>query len=458
MNIPIQGQQQIQNWYQTNIQSSEATTAAQIGYNMSDTISESDLVTWIYPPEQQYPSLPLPYLNFDAFAAIFFSHPEIELDFGGVQEDNGAPISNLSLFTQIAMDTAEAKHKIISNMLDSWIEQIHKQQEEIEEMVRSPEYQKWLERMDPTYENEVRRQYPDAFEIVVKSSAEFQQYIAAMNPQKREQELHRVADNESSLRVGLSNVVDNYVRNDDGGEKAAIVALPLLAGALTIGGYMAGNIAEKVSSSAMTEALQGLNQQVPPSLIDATTITVNLFATSMLYQSTAETLFQSAAKGKKPVDADMARNFASETISKIKGNEINGAMLAMLRDKMVGSEPVSHKQIGQLVDMAKIMMALNALILLYRAEAGGTTPEEIAAMIKGEISVSEGSEEAQLANLIQQHRANLPKDLQAGIFASMMTYTEHQSKLNDMLDPMRVIRNALNTEDFDAMVWGSTTA
>lgn len=353
---------------------------------------------------------------------------------------------------RIASAVSEQQHNIIMSILDNWTKQLDEQHEEMVKMQMDPFYQEMLREKNPAHASiqELQNKYPIAFEALFKGSQQFLDYVVSLAPQQRATELGSAMDRQNQMEVGLVNLAQHYAPNQ--GENVMNGGMAIFTSTLILGGMLGIGLPSEAVTVPMQQAMQAMQSVTPSVLVDAATMTINLLVTGTMYQSAAETASTAMQKGEKPVDKEMADQYAKDIIAKVKGNEVEGAILAFLKDTLVGSKPVTHEQLAELVNIAKVMMLLTALSLLYRTETGWITPEEISAMIRGKMTLEPGSLQAQLVDLINQYRSALSPAMQNLVFTAMLTFIDQKPKAEKMLSPLKVIKDSMNSSELEESI------
>ncbi len=258
----------------------------------------------------------------------------------------------------------------------------------------------------------------------------------------------RVIDDSKVLISAMRDYVDNHKGDADA---APFMAVALVIAAGFIGAYM--SVVDVASTSMMTvkpiiDAAAVTMQVLPSQFVDPSLMVINLFATATLYTATLGMVGQSQSTGDKPKNIDFARNYADEIMTKVKGNEINRFMYALLVHTLENGQPISNQRADQIVTYSKLMMLSVALTLFYKVETGGLTGEEFAGILKNN-PYKEGTPEHELIVRINGFLGQIgtfaSKEESARVLEFIVGYADSNHSIDDMLKPEKVYSSMLET-------------
>lgn len=145
------------------------------------------------------------------------------------------------------------------------------------------------------------------------------------------------------------------------------------------------------------------------------------------------------------------KELAAKSYAILIGKEVMSPSFSLFLEhivmaKLQGSMSPQDKEV--LGAKVKIVLLMTALALLYKTETGKVTAEEVAGLLKGEVSLEKGDMRAMLAALIKGHIAMLPENQRTSILNALLEYVDSDPAVDDLLNPAEVFRGILGTSTF----------
>ncbi len=231
-----------------------------------------------------------------------------------------------------------------------------------------------------------------------------------------------------------------------------ILAVMVVGTSLVMSANPAATIASGSNSplQAVSQVSSDMQTVVPHAFNISDILDVNLMVPLM--QISMETAILKT-KG-QPTEMQFANSFAQEVIKMIA---TPGWMQLTVIRNIPGAEKLDPKGQAQLVAVMKLTMALTAFALLYKAEAGGLTAQEIIdkfrGMMSGKIPVKEGTAEGTLVTMMKAQLQVLDPATKEKALVAMMAALDNPNfvkNLDKMNDPVKTFENVFDNLEFDS--------
>lgn len=278
-----------------------------------------------------------------------------------------------------ALKLDQARHDIITAMLDSWLDSIQKTAEQSK---RSAE-KKVIEKLNIAYQ-EFKRQ--DAIE----SDGNFPLFVVGLIIVGTG--IHQAVLPDPTLgTVQMNPVVSMYNQ----------VAVPVMG-----------------------------DMRAELGLIGA------MFSAGIKYFTVAQAAAE--ASGDKLKDGAFAKGYAENIIGLISSASFNQYLAAIVIRSTPKGQTLDPKRAEELVAMVKIILLSSALAMLYQVEAGKMKGAEFAGMLNRTIAFPETDIRSRLVDLIKAHLKLMnPSDKEKTI-AALLQYFDGDPSIDSLADPSKV--------------------
>ena len=227
---------------------------------------------------------------------------------------------------------------------------------------------------------------------------------------------------------------------------AVVVGLVLAAG---IGQQLTVAPVEGALVNAITPIQDASNQLAAyvfntPQEMAAAVLTINLLVFPL--EMMARTVAIKEGKGdKEAMDLANARWLASKLVLDVVGNEL---FASLLKSVYVATLPPGKEVDAEKFNIYKIKMTalalLGALLLLYKAEFGGVSGEELASVLKGEMKVPEEDIMAKIRNYLMGDKKmgtrgllfELPQDERVAFLDQLLRYADTDPSFEKLKKPL----------------------
>ena len=152
------------------------------------------------------------------------------------------------------------------------------------------------------------------------------------------------------------------------------------------------------------------------------------------------TVAQAAAEGssEKLKDGAFAKGYAENIIGLISSNSFNQYLMAIVVRSIPKGQTLDPKRSSELVAMVKIILLSSALAMLYQVETGKMKGAEFAGMLSGTIVFPEADIRSRLIDLIRSHLKLMnPKDREKTLTA-LLEYFDGDPSIDSLADPSKV--------------------
>lgn len=365
-------------------------------------------------------------------------------------------ISPEAIGAMVATRTAE----IGSQMWDSYLEHLAEQKERIKEELESPRYQAWLEQQSPAFIAKIERGTQEQSKAAVLSSTEYNTWIQNLPATQREEELNR--NRAGQLWTDMIGGVSSYIQEAQGTrpEAVAFMAASFVIACTFIGDYMSivdVSSTNMVAVNPVQDAVGSIAHLIPQQLQESFTLTVNLFAVGLIHFANAEAISKAMQTGKPPATQETVDAFAKSVLEKVKGNEVNALLMAILVNKFGNVGEVTDNRMLQLVAMAKLVMLSIAMAAVYQSATGWMTPEILEELMEGNVEAKSEEDQKQfVSKFAPLHEAYMevirdgiiPDYIVGELTRALQGYMVGTQTLEDLLDPTKVYQGiAKNLEN-----------
>lgn len=155
---------------------------------------------------------------------------------------------------------------------------------------------------------------------------------------------------------------------------------------------------------------------------------------------TAQLLIEKA--GLSPMEA-MAKGYAYTIYTQIN-LPVFEALLKQYLVKLVPN--MTLPELSNTVAKVKLAYLLCALAMLYKAETGGGTPEEIRAMLKGEMKLPQEGLLSTFVRLIQLELDKIPENERKPVLDALVNYVGSDPSFKDLLAPATGLEDSWSKE------------
>jgi len=197
-----------------------------------------------------------------------------------------------------------------------------------------------------------------------------------------------------------------------------------------------------VTISAIPAALQ-------PELI---ALVSGLLATVTAWATTIAMSLATKAGGDTPqqLALDGAKAFALALASFITNPRFDQLIAARL-DHAIQSGLIDGERAKIIAATLKMSLLLTALALLYKAQSGGLTAQELRGIIDGSVTVEEDNFLATLAKLFNEQLQNIPEEVREQLLNELLSPYDHEPPLNELVDPITTFIALWNPGMFQEM-------
>jgi hypothetical protein len=404
---------------QTSSVSSGSESQSQVD-NTASTIEKSKSVVVPYTPLLNFPVLMTPQANGDMMTSMVS---------GIFNDKDGKVIESLLLSQQLRMNS------LTNEVLDSWNKNLQEISEQVKDMIKSSAYQ------------------------------QNQDFQLRVEPQQQVISAGIVNALEGSRRLLNDIITHDVVKEDaikkEGEDSNKTEVISMMITSVVMGAVVVSMVDATVPLNAMSglvpegtyQVISQVQTFIPKDILADTILTINLMVMPLIYYTSWDAAVSSIRGKDRENRMEMAEKFAKEVI-RLVGDPtlIQGTIIAKVKEAQL----LPAEQQEQLMAMIKLILAVNALAVLYIAEAGKGTPEEILGnlvdMLKGEIPIPEGTLQATLFRIIQGQLEALPESERVKIMEALFDYLDHMNRSNsfeEMLEPSKVFRHVLQTSVFN---------
>lgn len=328
--------------------------------------------------------------------------------------------NNNSAAIQSLLSSATLRSDIINDMLDKWMENLREIDEENKKRINSSEYL-------AQQQIRIHGLHPVAGAIVQNAVDALNQIVS-----------HKI-DNRPSTNYAEQKASDEMVV-----ETAMVTSI--VAGAVALG-VVSQVSAEGTVSGFFANAPQMISQvdpTLPQNVVANSIMMINLMVAPLIFFKSWDAAVGNVGQKAEKTNMQLAEGFAKETI-KIYGDDV---LLLGILSKVAGAETLPPEARSQLIAMIKLVLTVHALALLYIAEAGKVSPQEILGMLKGEIAIPAGDLKATLIKMIKNSLQDLSPAARARALEAVFEYLDSEPSFKEMLKPAEVFHHVLDTSAF----------
>lgn len=385
----------------------------------TSTIEESKNVAQAYVPPLNFPILAIPTnegtLLVSMTSAIGSSH-------------NSEAIKTL-------LSSATLRSDIINDMLDKWMENLREIDEENKKRINSSDY---------LVQQQIRLHGTQPLAGVIVQNA-----VDALNQIVS----HKIDRVDATHRADGTHKIDNrpstnYVEQKASDEVVIETAMvtSIVAGAVALG-VVSQVSAEGSVSGFFANAPQMISQidrTIPQNIVADSIMMINLMVAPLIFFKAWDAAVGNVGQKAEKANMQLAEGFAKE-VFKICGDDV---LLLGILSKVAGAETLPPEKRSQLIAMIKLVLTVHALALLYIAEAGKVSPQEILGMLKGEIAIPPGDLKATLVKMIKNSLQDLTPAERARTLEAVFEYLDSEPGFEKMLKPAEVFHHVLDTSAF----------
>lgn len=348
--------------------------------------------------------------------------------------DTQLEVTPLSSDTPILPATITAQfetdyNKIILDMLDKWIASIQADEDRVEEELRSPRYQAYIDQLTAIHRNDLNSLPPQEREQQILTSPAYLSWIASLSAsQKAEYQITPQFQQQVGAIVGLSDFEGRVADH----EPDAVAALSFMATAVVLMTTFAGQPVKASDEGSVTGPSQTLfdiqNNALSALHIDQTTLlTINLMLPlAAIYRPTMDVI--DLANDPEQVSLAAAKSYAGTVLNMVSGTAIDNWAKATL----VGQ---TDNEVSRQIAVTKIVMLATPLALLYKLESGGAmTSQEFQDLINNKIELPEGDMRRKLVEEINKNLAALSSSDQSTLLSVLGSDLEN-TDLQSLIQP-----------------------
>lgn len=340
--------------------------------------------------------------------------------------------------------------EIGSEMWDRYAKYLEQQKERILEYINSPQCREKLELQSPAYLEYLERNTPIDTQSQARNATGYQEWLGSLPGGMRDEEVNRVQnqiDNAIQLWTGVIEGTSHFVSNyrDESIKDVAFMAASYVITAAFIGDYM--NIVDVASNhlvgvNPIQDATVSVLPLVPEMVQQQATLVVNFFAMGLISFANAEAIGVSLKGGQPAATRDAVLAFAKSVVDKVKGDEVNYFLMAILVNQIEKGE-VTPEQLKEVTKMVKAAMIAVALAALYKFETGAISGQEFKDLLEGKLA-PRSEEEKELVNLLQGLygeeglEGNGSQVAWKGVLESLIAFILSKPSVEDLIHPTNV--------------------
>ncbi len=249
----------------------------------------------------------------------------------------------------------------------------------------------------------------------------------------------------NNLIDATSNLLSNY--RDESEDIVPFMAASFVITSSFIGDYM--NIVDVASTNMVAvnpiqDSANAILNLVPQSFQEQITLAINFFAIGLMAFSNAEAIAnQMKSGGEENATKEAVLAFANNVIDKVKSNEVNYFLMALLVNQMEKGE-LAPQDIQHLARVVKVAMLAVALAALYKFEAGSISDQEFRSLLEGKME-PRSEEEKQLVALLNNIYGEGVKandgEYEAGwqsVMDNLIAFIVSKPSVEDLINPTKV--------------------
>lgn len=377
-----------------------------------------------------------------AIGIPFLERPEI-----GENGEFSWSVSNESV--QSAVEAGFAK--IGSDIWDRYAEYLEDQKKRIAEYLDSPQYREKVERQSPAYLAYIERNTPIDTQSQARNATGYQEWLSTLPPAARDIEINWTDEKIGHSKDLWNNLIDatsHFLSDykDEMSDAVPFMAASFVISSTFIGDYM--NIVDVASTEMVTvnpvqDAAKNVLALVEPAFHEQVTLAINFFAVGLVAYSNAEAIGNQQQGGQEAASKDAVLAFANSVIDKVKSNEINYFLMALLVNSAEKGQ-LSPQDVQHLTRVVKAAMLSVALAALYKFEAGEISEKEFRDLLAGKME-PRTEEERQLVLLLNSvyTEGMAANDGQyegqwRSVMDSLVSFILSKPSVEDLINPTRV--------------------
>lgn len=346
-------------------------------------------------------------------------------------------------------------NEITNDMVSSWLNNIREIQEQVHQLLKSPEYQQLLL---------IQIHGDPASGVVSGIQSPLEANAAAKNPSGLSQQFllnNFIQGLEAFERVpSAANVPESATAQDATKMLIPMAATLLAGGALTLGVLEMTTNAAGIASNAMNGVVELIShlQPVLPQLAMNVLPSINLLVMPLIYYTSWDSAIGNLRNKDKSNLLATAHEFA-RGVMKVAGN--SQFVMDNIINKMPNTSQMSQEQKSQLAAIYALVLGGVALSLLYSVEVGkamggqffGMEPQEFQGLLTGKVRIGTGNKDqlsphdllkSDLIDLIKIQLNILPPEERAKIIESLFEYLSGSRKVEHLLDPKKVFEEVFS--------------
>ena len=204
----------------------------------------------------------------------------------------------------------------------------------------------------------------------------------------------------------------------------------------------------KVAFDSVQNSINEAAQMVPSDMRAELGLIGAMFANTATFQAALLTVGGSDQAEGQQLNQQFAEKYAQRLLKMVNDPEFDKLINTVILARAPGEGALSDAQMNEWKGMLKLGMMVSGLALFYKAETGGMSGAEVAAMLKNPDLANAGSKAPLLAEVIKQLEALSPAARQATI-EGIMAFIDSQPKVEAMMDPLRVMEGLTSGSDYD---------
>jgi hypothetical protein len=320
--------------------------------------------------------------------------------------------------------------KAIDALLDAWIKNLEEQADRIHLELTSPRFRMWLDAQSAEYRAQVERDSPRAILLGIYQTPEYNMWIQSLPAADRVEEL--TFSRSESLRAQTIDGVGSYLKSNP--DDAAFMTAGLVIAAGAVVETMMINVDGLVGGNPISDSAIALSKLAPNDLSNSLSLAINFYAMTMAYHVIGEVL--SKNPNQPTQNQKYAEVFAEQILGKVKGNQVDGFMKALVVNMFYEGQPVSEERALQLATLAKAGMVMVALAVLYNASVGWLNPTEFQALLQGQMK-PRSELEGELVKMAQTLRGQLPESMRETFDGAFYSFIAKRPSAEVLMNPLK---------------------
>ncbi|EFB40486.1 MULTISPECIES: hypothetical protein [Parachlamydia] len=396
------------------------------------------------------PVLVPPIVNLNNFAEFYSSNSALKI--------SNNP-SDLAI--QVAMQIEQKNHEIITNMLDSWIENQKKLEKEYNDKINSPAYQEWIKLQSADYHAAIQRSTEEQTQLAVMATPEYQMWVLSQMSPAQLQAPEAAFNRDQALKVGVINGLDNYMASSPSVDSEQALSGAFVASSAILGASLLATpvtpelTTDPISYNPIQDQWQYVSPLVPSNMAAELGLIGGLFAAGVMYRATLNTISDNAGGGgSKPLNLDFAQKYSEQMLKLVASPSFSQFVRGSLVDKLNGADTLTDARKDELASILKAVLLSSALATHYKIEAGKNTSQEFLSMIRGDrnlgdIVFPDTDVRAKLIKAIQTQLDNLSDPAERSrVLEAIGEYMDTDPSTDKLLEPQSVFQDLLTTTPY----------